>query len=379
MPTLCLQAMDLASKGHRGEVFGCAYTPDGAFLLSGGWDGQLRLWEVASGEEVLAIPVGKKPVSACAVSPDGRYWLSGSMDGMLAQWEARSQQQESIFLAHNRPISAIVFGGKERTWATASWDGNVILWDLTHQRQGRTLEGHKDIVAGCRLTPDARGVVSWSYDGTLGLWDVVRGHRLGKLLGHHDRVTAGAVSPDGRWAASGARDGTVKLWNLHNQTPVASQTLAEEIRGCFFLLDCESLATVDCQGRLVLHSVPELQPAAELVTKLRVQCGELAPSGSQIALGCEDGRIRFINVEGFDSAPLAVRVLQTSRRQATALEKLFGRSHITHAYQCTCPVCRRDFELPTGNVGQAVPCPQCQRHLRVSTITAAEEGDKVAR
>lgn len=362
---------DCESGGHRGEVFGCAYTPDGAFVLSGGWDGQLRLWEVASGSRMHAFTASKKPVSACAIAPDGQSWLAGSMDGMLAQWHAQTQQQELLFLAHSRPISAIAFGGDDQTWATASWDGNVILWDRGRERQGRTLEGHKDIVAGCCFTQDSRALLSWSYDGTLALWDVARGLRQGKLVGHKDRVTAAAVSPDGRWVLSGSRDGVVKLWNLHTQTEVACQARGVEIRGCFFLLDCETLATLDSQGRLVLHALPDLCVKDELVTQLRVQCGELAPSGSHLALGCEDGRVRFVAVDGFDSGPLAVRATQTSQRKATTLEKLLGRSHIAYVYQCTCPVCRRAFELATGTVGQAVPCPSCQRHLRVSTVLTA--------
>jgi WD40 repeat protein len=373
VPTLRLIPTDSAVQGHRGEVFACAYTPEGEFLLSGGWDGQLRLWDVAEGSPIFALAASKKPVSACAVSPNGRHWLSGSMDGMLAHWEAQTQKQASLFLAHSRPISAIVFSGEEEAWATASWDGNVMLWDPGHERQGRPLEGHADIVAGCRFTPDGRLLLSWSYDGTLGLWEVVRGLRLGKLVGHTDRVTAAAISPDGRWAASGSRNGVVILWNLHNQLEVASHALGGEIRGCFFLLDGESLATLDGQGRIVLHTLPELQVQAELATRLRVQCWELAPNGSQIALGCDDGRVRFVSVEGFESVPLAVRARQTSRRQATTLERLFGRSHVMHAYLCTCPVCRQAVELPAGSLGQAVPCPHCQRPLRVSAVTATEQ------
>jgi WD40 repeat protein len=354
-------------------VFACAYAPAGDFALSGGWDGQLCLWEAASGALVTAFTAGQKPVSACAVSPDGRYWLSGSMDGMLAHWDAQTQQRESIFLAHNRPISAMVFGSDGRTWATASWDGNLALWDRKREREGRTLTGHQDIVAGCRFSPEARMLLSWSYDGTLALWDVERAERQARLVGHTDRLTAGAYAPDGRWVVSGSRDRMVKLWDLHTGGEAASCTLKAEVRACLFLLDCELLAVVDAQGRLSLHGVPDLQERAELVTGLRVQCAEVAPTGSQIVMGCEDGAVRFVAIDGFDSQPLAVTAGQVSRRQATRMERLFGRSHVTRSYVCTCPVCRRTFELPNGAPGQTVPCAGCRRHLRIGTLTIVEE------
>src|SRR5208282_5908246 len=112
--------------GAIGEEPCVAYTPDGAFVLSGGWDGHLRLWESAFGGHVTAFRASDKPVSACAVSPDGKYLLSGSLDGMLAMWDAVSHQRRAVFLAHTRPISCILYGNDGKTLVTSSWDGTVV-------------------------------------------------------------------------------------------------------------------------------------------------------------------------------------------------------------------------------------------------------------
>src|SRR6202043_1942061 len=49
-----------------GEISTCCYSPDGQFVLSGGWDGTLRLWDVSAQRMVASIKVGAKPLSACA-------------------------------------------------------------------------------------------------------------------------------------------------------------------------------------------------------------------------------------------------------------------------------------------------------------------------
>jgi WD40 repeat protein len=339
-------------------------------VLSGGWDGHLRLWESTSGTQAAAFQASHKPISACAASPDGKHLVSGCLEGFLIRWDTATHEHVSKFLAHSRPLSAISYAKDGNLLATASWDCSLILWDLRRERDGYTLGEHADIVAGCRFVAAggrARSLLSWSHDGTLALWDVAASQQVARLTGHRDRVTAGAVSPDGSRAASGSRDQTLRLWDLRTQREVASCELTAEVKACCFLLDGESLVAVDAYGRITVHAVPELEVRAELATRLPVQCADLAPSGGRIALGCENGHVRLVAVEGFDSAPLFVTVTHTSKRTATALQRLFGKHKIIHAYHCTCPVCRQAIEFSAGDSPQPLPCPGCKRQLRIAT------------
>jgi WD40 repeat protein len=338
------------------------------FVLSGGWDGYLRLWETTTGAHVTALQVSAKPVSTCAISLDGKQWLSGTLEGMLARWDALTHEQVSTFLAHTRPISSIAFSVDGRSIATASWDRTIILWNAVREREGRTLNGHTDIVAGCRFTPDGRTLVSWSHDATLRTWDLSRARPLSVMSGHGDRILAGGISPDSRYAASGSRDGIVKLWDLVTGKESASATQFEEIRACFFLRDGKHLVTVDAQGALRLHSVPGLQQMTELATRLPVQCAEIAPSGAVIALGCSDGRVYMVKVEGFDESVLIVTASQTSRRTQTALQRLMGKSQLKQTVVCHCPVCRQTFELKEGVPTQETACPSCRRKLLITAV-----------
>ena len=147
---------------------------------------------------------------------------------------------------------------------------------------------------------------------------------------------------------------------------VASAQQAAEVRGCFFTLDAESFITVDAEGWLVLLAVPTMEVQLEVRTRLKVMCGDLAPSGAQIALGCEDGCMRFVAVEGFEGAPLVVTAMQNLREQSSMLDRFLGKTRLTLTYTYTCPSCRQSVEsnnLPT----QTVSCPRCRRHLRISS------------
>jgi WD40 repeat protein len=295
-----LQSAPLDSGSRDGELAACAYTPNDAQIISGGWDGMLRIWDASTGEETAAIQASTKPIIACAVSPDGKFYLSACLNGFLAHWEAQTRQKAAYFLAHWRPISCIVYDSQGRMMATSSWDKNLILWDLDPNRDGRVLTGHDDIVAGCCFTPQDGHLLSWSHDGTLKLWDVPEAKLQIEFVGHGDRVTAAAISADGRWAASGSRDQTLRIWDLTTGCQIACCTLASAICGCFFLSDGETILAVNDDGSLSLHRLPQLGQEAELLTDQRVLQAALAHHGTQLALACADGRLHRVELEGVE-------------------------------------------------------------------------------
>jgi WD40 repeat protein len=63
-----------------------AYSPDGKRLLTGGQDMTVRLWDVATGQELCRLRGHKAVVWSVAFSPDGRLALSGSADRTLRLW-----------------------------------------------------------------------------------------------------------------------------------------------------------------------------------------------------------------------------------------------------------------------------------------------------
>jgi WD40 repeat protein len=287
------------------------------------------------------------------------------MDGVLSWWDALSHQLRMNFIAHIRPISAIQYAPDGQSLATASWDRKLMVRKVGKEREGLALVDHMDIVAGCRWLPDGKQLLSWSHDATLRLWDSDTGRELARLSGHEDRVTAACVSLDGKWAVSGGRDGTVKLWDLRQRREVRSVQQNAEVRGCFCLLDGQSVVTVNAEGWLVLWSLPEFEVLAELATGLRVMCGDLAPSGSQIALGREDGSIQIIALDGLEESPLLVTPKQTVKPKAGVLGRFLGMHKLERRYQYTCPACRHTSEVDRLP-GQSIHCTACKRLLRLN-------------
>jgi WD40 repeat protein len=70
---MCCPAMNLV-KATNGQT-----------LASGGQDGLVRLWNVATGEELLALPT-KSIVDSLAFDRQGRSLAAALHDGTVVEW-----------------------------------------------------------------------------------------------------------------------------------------------------------------------------------------------------------------------------------------------------------------------------------------------------
>jgi WD40 repeat protein len=84
-------------QGHTDGLFALSFSPTGPFLVSGGQDGQLRLWD-----SDLLKPVGepirghRSAVRAASFGPDGATIVSGSFDGTARLWDVINSWRKEI-------------------------------------------------------------------------------------------------------------------------------------------------------------------------------------------------------------------------------------------------------------------------------------------
>jgi len=162
--------------GHRQEVCGLKWNPEGNQLASGGNDNKLLIWDRANDVPVHKFPHHTAAVKAIAWSPHSHGLLAsggGSQDKHIRFWntttgkalECYDTESQVCNLAWSRHANEIV--------STHGYSQNqIILWKYPTMEQLAILKGHTLRVLYLSVSPDGENIVTGAGDETLRFWNV---------------------------------------------------------------------------------------------------------------------------------------------------------------------------------------------------------------
>ncbi len=215
VPAGALCRVGSTSLSHGGYAVIVAYAPDGKTIASGGNDRLVRLWDVATGDEIRRFAGHGSNVDTVAFTADGKTLASGSVDNTIRLWDVASGKQKAVLPNAGGGINCVVFSPDGKTLASKGHDGALRLWDLATSKEVHRLPSGSDSgTSNVVFTPDGKHVAAVDEENALRLWDAATGNEVRKFVGHRENVHSLDVSRDGKWLASASMDRTVRLWEI---------------------------------------------------------------------------------------------------------------------------------------------------------------------
>ena len=180
------------------SVENVAFTPDGRNVITIAFGGIAKLW----GETGAALPAFKDSdrVYCFAFSADGRWLLTGGWDNTAQLRDGRSGEVIRSFRSGGRggSIRSVLFSKDGKNLLIGSSDNTATLWDTESGKALRTFVGHTGGVNSVAFSPDGKRILTASGDGAAKVWDVESGRELCSLVSFKDGTWA-VVDPEGRF------------------------------------------------------------------------------------------------------------------------------------------------------------------------------------
>ncbi|HUS64117.1 MAG TPA: protein kinase [Kofleriaceae bacterium] len=301
----------VALTGHAASVYQGQFSAGGGHVVTASYDKTARVWDAATGREILVL-AHQASVQSAAFSPDDSQIATGTVDGSIKIWDVRSgvARAELRDGASTERVDSLVWsrdgrrllsagGASARVWsmpagtlerridhadaqviaASFAGDGRILsnstdqlwLWDLATGQEVRRF----DDPAGrwrVQLDPGGSRVLSTTRNSEGKIWRLADGVVTAELMGHVSPVPAGAWRADGKLVATGSYDGTARVWDpATGDLLLVLDHAGERVMSVAFSPDGKQLLTTTSVGAVTLWDLPLTPPAPDAMQRI-VRC-----------------------------------------------------------------------------------------------------------
>jgi WD40 repeat protein/serine/threonine protein kinase len=216
----------VATLADKRPVIGLAMSPDGSRVVSSGFDGVLKSWNVDTGELDHSFKAFLDPIWGLAYSPDGKFLAAGGNNREIKIWDSWSWAEKEALRGHISTLRCVAFSPDGQRLVSGAEDQTAMVWPAHASRlpeeMPQLLRGPQwvDRTPGIAFSPDSSMFAGTAADGTVKVW---RTDTIAVVGSFPMDARTVAFSPDGRSVLGEGYDGIVQRWVLNSAQP--EQTL----------------------------------------------------------------------------------------------------------------------------------------------------------
>lgn len=253
---------------------------NGQRLVTGDW-GIVRLWDVASMEQLRVLEAPAMYLNDLVISPDGRYVAGADTEqSRVVVWDTDTGRVHNTLMGHRDMVLGLTFESKAPRLFSCGRDGVVIHWDVVSGRQLRNVGTGRQPLLGMALTSDDRLLATAGADRTVRVWDAqalrevqkydvspLMPHRVAFAPGEPYLVVTGEDMPVDLSIPYEQRVETgyaeVKTFHLPSQTEVGKPFLRTSRLWALAFVQPRVFVVGDWEGSMTMVSIPDGEVQSE--------------------------------------------------------------------------------------------------------------------
>lgn len=227
-----LSAADGAVVQHFGSLADCAlavaFSPDELRLVVGGADSVARIYEVASGKELVTIKDHSDWITSVAWSPAGTHLATASRDKTCKVFDTTSGELVTTFAEHGEAVLAITYHSDGKHAISAGADHRIRYWvagdpgwenaekmDKKKRHQIGELTGFTGPVQ--HLVSGDGQLFACSTDRSVRQFNLEKRNAIRSFTGHQDWLFAADYHAGTKRLATAGLDGQVRIWKTDSK------------------------------------------------------------------------------------------------------------------------------------------------------------------
>ena len=201
------------------------FSPDGTKLVAGTSTPDVLRWNIDTSTNAVALPALPHPadgIVTATFSPDGRFLVTGGRQATLRVWDVAKWGEESAPIFATEPNGTTVhylgvaFSPDGRELAAGTTGREVVRWDMSDPARPTplpALTGFSSYVNELNYGKDGTRLAAGSSDNSVRVWDPRTGALI-ETLPDSGAVTTVDYSDDGRNLVTGGLNGVTRVWAL---------------------------------------------------------------------------------------------------------------------------------------------------------------------
>jgi WD40 repeat protein len=145
---------------------------DGKRMVTGGGDGKIILWNVATGDSLKVINSYRHPILDIHFNADETQVASSSWDATMKVHDLNTGKLLRYWDFRDFGSAFNVQWGPGDLYLIAAQHKELRMWEMDTQEVVRNFVGHSEQISSIRLSVDQKSLLTASWDGTVRLWDI---------------------------------------------------------------------------------------------------------------------------------------------------------------------------------------------------------------
>uniref|UniRef100_A0A8C7I4C2 Cilia- and flagella-associated protein 52 n=1 Tax=Oncorhynchus kisutch TaxID=8019 RepID=A0A8C7I4C2_ONCKI len=216
------RAMLVIHNAHSMGVTAIAGTRDCKRIVSGGGEGQVRVWEILQGCHRLieTMKEHKATVTSIKIKSNDKECVTASSDGACIIWDLVRFVRNQMVLA-NTLFRSVCYHPEEYQIITSGTDRKIGYWEVYDGSAIRELEGSlSGAINGMHISQSGQHFVTGGDEKLVKVWDYSEGEVTHVGVGHSGSITSVTISSDNGSMVSTSVDGAVLRWRYpHPSSP----------------------------------------------------------------------------------------------------------------------------------------------------------------